>query len=234
MVHLRKAATSTAPASGHTTFNLPARTSAPTSPVFAYNVNPDVAVLSGVTEAMEYKLSTDNYWTSGTGLPIAFNIPSANLSYQVRSKATDVKFCSLIKSLTLLKAGNAPSSTYNATTQIISGLSTAMEISINSGAYFNSTASTYNMASIISNYAPGETINVNIRIRATATAPASLIKSLVITVPTIGLLSEPLFEATEETTEAAIEEIPEETLLETTEETIEEPITETTEEAFLF
>ncbi len=176
VIHLRKAETSTAPASGYTTFNLPARTSAPTTPIFIYNDsnNYEKAVLNGITGDMEYRLSTVTGWTSISGTSIAFDVPAANATYYVRNKAINDKFCSSAKTLTLTKAGTAPTSTYNLTTEIISGVTTAMEISINGSSYSPITATTFSLSGTI-NQASGAT-TVNIRKTAVASAPASLPK----------------------------------------------------------
>jgi hypothetical protein len=184
IINIRKAETSVAPLTDYTTFSLPARVSAPSAPIFVYNdsSNYDMAVLTGIADTMEYKLSTETIWTSVSGTSAAFDIPTANLTYQVRFKATSGSFCSSVKSLTLSKAGNAPSSTYNTATKTLSGVSTAMEISVDDGAYFNSTGTTYNLTSILDMYAPGSIVTVNIRTRATTTAPASLVKTITITV----------------------------------------------------
>lgn len=178
-LYLRKAATSTTPITSYTTFKIPARPSAPSTPIFVYNDPnyPGKAVLNGLNDGMQYKKSSDTEWiniSSDTG--IVFDIPTTSVTYYVRNKATEQAFISANKSITLSKAGSTPSCSYNSTTEMITSLSTRMEMKIGSGAYEDVTATTFSTTELIDSLLNGRTLTITIRFKATATAPASLEK----------------------------------------------------------
>jgi hypothetical protein len=182
VINIRKAETESSPVTHYTTFSLPARSTAPSTPAFTYNnpANYGMAVLSGINDTMEYCLSTSSTWTPITTETIVFEIPEANQTYYVRYKSTSTTFASRNRSITLSKSGNAPGSSYNTTTETISSLSTSYEISLNGGAYSSCTASTMLMTDYINSNTPGSILIVSIRTSATSSQPASLIKTITI------------------------------------------------------
>ena len=144
-IYLRKSATSTSPVTAPTLFELPARPSAPTTPVFVYNdaSYPGKVILTGLTSNMQYRKSSDANWINvGGNTTIVFDISSSG-TYYVREKATTQSFASYNKSITLYKPGNAPSCNYNSSTELITSLNTSMEMKIGNGQYMPVTDTTF-------------------------------------------------------------------------------------------
>lgn len=181
-INIRKAATSDNPITNYTTLNLPARKAAPTAPCFVYNNNNyyDKAVLTNVTSDMEYKISSDVLWTAVVSDDIVLEIPNSSVTYYIRYKSTSENFASQNKSISLSKKSTAPSLTYNTTTETITGLSTAMEISYNGSEYIpiEKGVNSLDLSERITKLA--EPLIINIRRSATATTPASMIKAFTI------------------------------------------------------
>jgi hypothetical protein len=179
-IHIRKSATSTTPATNFTSIALPKREAAPAEAIFNYTDtdNYDKAVLEGISDAMEYRLSTATQWQDISGDSIVFEIPTSSVTYYVRTKATETDFASSHKSLTLYTRPSAPSCSYNTTTENITSLDTSNEISINGGAYFSATSTTYNLSEIVDDIDSGDTLEIYIRKAATSTRPASAVLTL--------------------------------------------------------
>lgn len=179
-INIRKAATSNEPITNYTTLILSARKAAPTTPVFVYNNDNyyDKAILTGVTSDMEYKASSDTSWTAIGNDDVVIDIPAANTTYYVRYKSTTDEFASQNRSVILSKRAAAPTSTYNTTTETITGLSTAMEISYNGSEYITVETTSMNMSEIIDELT--EALTINIRKSATSTVPASANKTITI------------------------------------------------------
>lgn len=181
-LYLRWAATDTAPASAYSTFSLPARPTAPTTPKFLYNDSryPGQAVLSGLSAGMQYRKSTDTAWaniTNANANEIVFDIPAATATYYVRTGATDEAFASANKSVSLAKPGTVPNCTYNSTTEMISSLSTSMEMQIGDGAYIPVSGTTFSTTELIDSLPSGGSLSIHVRKMATETAPASAVKT---------------------------------------------------------
>lgn len=175
---LRKAATASDPITAKTTLVLPARPKAPTTPVFVYNdeKHPGKVVLNGVTADMQYKTATDTTWTDvASDAAVVFDIPAASTSYYVRTKSTSETWASANKSLKLASKAAAPTCSYKAATETISGLSSTMEISFDGSAYTAIAAgtTTYCLTEMINNIQANGTLEIKVRRIATATAPAS-------------------------------------------------------------
>ena len=178
--HIRKAASGTVPATAATQVPIPARSGAPSAPIFVYNQtgNYDRAALTETSSAMEYRLSTQTAWISCTGSDIAIDIPTANATYYVRTKGvTGTSVASQNKTLTLLKRGTAPGTSINTTNETIGALSTAMEMQINNSAFtaIETATSAYDVSGLINSLTSGTT-TINIRTAATSTAPASALR----------------------------------------------------------
>ena len=177
-IYLRKSATSTSPVTAPTLFELPARPSAPTTPVFVYNdaSYPGKVILTGLTSNMQYRKSSDANWINvGGNTTIVFDISSSG-TYYVREKATTQSFASYNKSITLYKPGNAPSCNYNSSTELITSLNTSMEMKIGNGQYVPVTATSFSVSSLIDTLTYGSSTTISIRYKETETAPASLEK----------------------------------------------------------
>ncbi len=172
-LHLRWAATSTTPISGATLFNIPARPATPSSLTFDYSVHGQ-ATLKGVTTAMQYKKSTETTWTdvqSNDG--VVFEIPAVSTSYNVRVKATAQSFASANRTITLYKAGSAPSCTYDLNNEQIKYLSTKMEMQIGGGAFSPVTETSFSTTDLINTIPQGGSIVIQVRNMATVTSPTS-------------------------------------------------------------
>lgn len=175
-IYLRKAATTTTPITAYTVFKIPRRPVAPTTPKFIYNDvdNPDKIIFSGLTTDMEYRRSTDTDWTNVPASGLVYDPQTTSVVYHVRNKATTDTWASAYKSVTMAAMPKAPTISYNASTETLSKLGTAYEISFDGGEYTALTSSTYNLSAQIDNIPPNGTLVVSVRRRATATAPAGL------------------------------------------------------------
>ncbi len=172
-LYLRKAATSTEPISDYTAFKISARPTAPKTPVFVYNDLSGRAVLDGVTLDMQYRKSTDTTWTDvNNEAGIIFSIPTASETYYVRTRANDQSFASANKSLTLVKQGAAPGCTYNKKTEMITSLTTKMEMKVGTDIYRPVEATSFSTTDLIDHLYTGS-LTISVRTQATATAPAS-------------------------------------------------------------
>ncbi len=101
--------------------------------------------LTGVTTAMEYKLSTASGWSSGTGSDIT---GLANGTYYVRVKAAGTVLASDAQNLTIAAfvgtKESQPAATFTATgpnTGTLSGVASGMKYRIDSGSFINITSS---------------------------------------------------------------------------------------------
>lgn len=178
VLSIRVAGNSTTQQSNPWTVTLPIRPATPSTCAFVYNdpTNVGKAVLTGLTNDLEYQLKGADSWTTGDGSLIVFDLPSSSTTYYVRVKSTDSSFASNTKSLTLSKPGSAPSCSYSTTTELISSLSTAMEMKIGNGVYTPVTGTTFSTTSLLDNISSGSTLTISIRKIATESAPASLDK----------------------------------------------------------
>lgn len=175
-LYLRKAATATEPVTAATLFELPGKLATPTTPVFIYNddAHPGQAVLSGVNAGMQYRKSADASWTDiPNEQDIIFDLPTSATTYYIRNKATDHAFASSNKSLTLASPGAAPLCSYSRTTEMITSLTTKMEMKIGNGAYTPVSETKFSTTELIDSLPSGASIAITVRTQATATAPAS-------------------------------------------------------------
>ena len=182
-LYLRKAATLTDPITHYTTFAIPARPSAPSGSAFVYNDanNPDKVVLTGVNSTMQYKKSTDSVWIDITTTTILFDPQSSSATYNLRIKASSQNFASATKNLSMAAKPSAPTCAYNSSTETITGLSTAMEISFDNGGYTAiASGTTYVLTGLIDLIPTGGSLVVDVRKKATSSAPASLVKTFTI------------------------------------------------------
>lgn len=173
-IYLRKAATATSPVTAYTTFAIPRRPAAPSTPKFVYNDtnNPDKIVFSGLTTDMQYRRSTDTTWIAVPDSGLVYEPQDTAIVYYVRKIATNDTWASAYKTITMVAMPAAPSISYNESTEVLSKLGTAYEISFDGGAYTALTSSTYNLSGLIDNIAPSGTLEVNVRKKASASAPA--------------------------------------------------------------
>ncbi|MCL2200513.1 MAG: hypothetical protein FWB75_00980 [Oscillospiraceae bacterium] len=181
-VHIREAATATAPFTDHVTIVLPGRPAAPTAGVFVFNnpTYPDQAVLMGLDSRMEFRLGTTAAWTAFDGSNPVVGVPAANQTYQIRFRGTGGAFPSAVRSLTLTARAAAPNVTVNTTTERLSGVTVNHEVSINGGPF---TAVTGEMAAgfttgttiadMTDDIAPGSTVTLSFRIPAIDSRAAS-------------------------------------------------------------
>lgn len=179
-LYLRKASTSTTPISAPTLFNIPRRPVAPTTPNFNYNdANyPDKIVFIGLTTDMEYRKSTDANWVDVPASDLVFDPQTTFVTYYVRNKATNDTWASAYWSVGMASMPKAPTIYYDKTTENLTRLGTAYEISFDGGAYTALTSSTYNLSTQIDNIPPNGTLLVHVRRKATTTAPAGQIATL--------------------------------------------------------
>jgi len=181
-LYIREAATSTTPYTDYATINIPARPTAPTAGMFVFNDSsyPNQAVLTGLNNQLEYRLSTDTTWTPFSGTNPVLNIPTAAQVYYIRYIGTSAAFPSANKSLTLATTANAPSTSINTTTELLTNINTSLEFKINNGSYTavtSSIVSDYTSGALVSdmidNITAGNTVTLTFRTQATQTTPAS-------------------------------------------------------------
>jgi hypothetical protein len=137
-----------------------------------------------VKDTIEYKLSTGTSYTACTDTKIAVTSGTAALIYNVRVASTTSAFASTALSVTVPARAAAPSATYAAATDNITGVTSLMEwVKIATA----TTTPDFSSPSVVTGTtigrsAIGDTATyVAIRIKATATAPVSQVK--VVTVP---------------------------------------------------
>lgn len=181
-IYLRKAATTTTPITAYTVFKIPRRPVAPTTPKFIYNDvdNPDKIIFSGLTTDMEYRRSTDTDWTNVPASGLVYDPQTTSVIYYVRNKATTDTWASAYKSVTMTAMPKAPTISYNKSTETLTKLGTAYEISFDGGEYTALTSSTYNLSAQIDNIPSNGALLVSVRRRATSTAPAGLVATLTV------------------------------------------------------
>ena len=181
-IYLRKAATATTPITASTVFKIPRRPVAPSTPKFIYNDvdNPDKIIFSGLTADMEYRRSTDTYWTDAPASGLVFDPQTTSVVYQVRNKATADTWASANRSVTMAAMPKAPTIYYSESTETLTKLGTAYEISFDGGPYTALTSSTYNLSAQIDNIPANGTLLVSVRRRATSTAPAGIVATRII------------------------------------------------------
>ena len=181
-LQIREAATSVAPYSDAAQFSIPARPSAPSGLAFVYNNSsyPDNAVLTGLNNTLEYKLSSDTTWTAYNGSNPVFSIPASNATYNVRVKATVSTPFSNNLSISLLTRGSAPSTSINTTTELLASITVNHEVSISGGAYIPVTSTMVTdytsgtaISTMIDGISGGNTMTLSVRTLATQSAPAS-------------------------------------------------------------
>jgi len=143
---------------------------------------PSAVKFDGLTEtislndSMEYRANATEDFTSvahgATTIPL--DVGASAQSYQVRAKATDTVFASGILAVAVPARAAAPVALYDGLVDKITGVSSAMEYSLNDGTAWASASET----SIPRNVFGGVAATVLIRIKATATAPSSYIRSV--------------------------------------------------------
>ena len=173
---IRTKATSLAAASESVSITLSKRASAPTGLTLDYANEK----MTGITaDALEYSTGTNWSTISATYLGLGSIISNtANVTLQIRTKATSSDPASDAESYTLTKRASAPSATLSYATEKLSGVTTEMEYSIDDWTTTDSvTSSTYDVSSLIP--ANGESSKIlKVRIKATSTAFCSQAKSI--------------------------------------------------------
>uniref|UniRef100_UPI00286F40FB hypothetical protein n=1 Tax=Anaerosporobacter sp. TaxID=1872529 RepID=UPI00286F40FB len=173
---IRVKATSTIPASQIAEIVIPRRIATPLATNVKFEGTSETILLS---DTMEYRIGTTGDYTSveegKTSLDVT--VDSVAKTYQIRVKATAEKFASLPLAVTVAKRAAAPSAVYTAASDAITGVSTAMEYSLDGGSTWISSTTTTIPRSVFGN----ETALVKVRVKATATAAKSEVKD--ITVP---------------------------------------------------
>lgn len=159
------------------------RPAAPANVSFVYNPLTDKMTLQNVDSTMEYRLSTaseDAWLPCTTGMEL--DVPTSKKTYYVRYAATESASESQSVSVILASSASAPSCTYNRTTELVSGLTSEMEISFNDGAYapYTGIDGTFDMDDYVTAIPSDSTLTVNIRKSATSTNPPSKVKSITI------------------------------------------------------
>lgn len=80
---------------------------------------------------MEYRIGTEFPWTACEGNNISVPAPNKDTEYHVRYQATETEEESKLIVLPLAARAPAPAVTYDSTAEVISGLSSEMEVKLN-------------------------------------------------------------------------------------------------------
>ncbi|MGG3892091.1 hypothetical protein, partial [Metabacillus fastidiosus] len=131
-----------------------------------------------LNDTMEYRLGTTGDYTAvGTGVTsLSVDVGNVALSYQVRIKATNDKFASVPLTVSVAKRAGAPAAVYTASSDAITGVSTAMEYSLDDGKTWISVVATSIPRTAFGN----DATVVKVRTKATATAAKSEIKDVAV------------------------------------------------------
>ncbi|MFJ6268340.1 hypothetical protein ACIQGW_25685, partial [Lysinibacillus xylanilyticus] len=129
-------------------------------------------------DTMEYRLGTTGDYTAvGTGVTsISVDVGTAALNYQVRIKATNDKFASAPLTVSVAKRAAAPAAVYNASSDAITGVSTAIEYSLDDGKTWISIAASSIPRTVFGN----DVTVVKVRVKATEKAAKSEIKEVAV------------------------------------------------------
>jgi len=162
------------PASIAVTLVIPRRPAAPAPSAVRFD-GPTESILA--TAALEFRAGTAGSFTpvpSGdTRIPVI--IGTTSQIYQMRFRATDTAFMSATLSVTVPVRATAPNAVFNSTQNAITGVTNAMEYSLN-GDTWTTVTGTSIPRSVIGNAAR----TVQVRIRATTAAPASNIREVAV------------------------------------------------------
>ena len=130
------------------------------------------------TALMEFRASATGTFTSvsagTTRIPV--NAGTSSQNYQVRVKATDTKFASATRTVTVPARAAAPNAAYNSSTGRIIGVSTNMEYSIDGGTSWKPVITSFISRIELGNAA----VTAMVRIKATSTAPSSSIRNVAV------------------------------------------------------
>jgi hypothetical protein len=154
---------------------LPKRPPAPTSADVRYD---GLTESITATDLMEFRVGTTGSFTAvpAGAIKIPVNAGSSTQGHQIRTKATDTMFASATHTVTVPARATAPSTMYDGLADMITGVSNAMEFSLNDGEAWTSITASNIPRSVFGNNAK----SVMVRIRATAAAPSSEIRSVAV------------------------------------------------------
>ncbi len=131
-----------------------------------------------VNDLMEYWVGTTGALTpvpdGATSIPA--NVSSSAQSYNVRIKPTGTTFASATLTFSVPARAAAPKAVYNGSTDMITGVSTAMEYSLDSGTTWIACTGTTIARSVFGDDAK----TVKVRTKATATTPMSNVKDVAV------------------------------------------------------
>ena len=178
-LRIRTRGTSSAAASQAAPIALPRRQATPRAADVKFDAlaGPnDAGAITGVTNLMEFRIGTSGTFDPVTGATIPVAPGTSSQRYQIRVAATTTAPASVILNVTVPARASAPNAVYNSSTDMITGVSTAREYSLD-GTNWNRCIST-----TIPRSAFGSAATVQVRTAATATRPASNIRS--VSIPT--------------------------------------------------
>ena len=126
------------------------------------------------SDTMEFRRTTTGNWilatTGQANFPVTLG--TANVTYQVRTRATINQFASATLNVTVPRRPAAPNANFNAASNAITGVSTAMEFSLNGGQTWTRATASNIPRAILGNSA----VAVHVRVAATATNAASVVR----------------------------------------------------------
>ena len=180
-LRIRFAATATVPASDAQILILPRRPAAPLATAARFDGFTESLILA---DTMEYRAGTAAAipWTpvpSGQS-SVSVSLGTAAVTHQVRIRATASSFASAALNVSVPRRPVAPNAVYNAATDRITGVTTAMEFSLDGGATWTRVTGTFIPRDVFGN--DGITV---VRIRTAATATAAVSEERLLRVPAI-------------------------------------------------
>jgi hypothetical protein len=172
-MQIRVKATTTEPASLATDLAIQRRPATPSENDVKFDGISETVL---VDDTLEYRMGTTGDFTSvsdgETFIPV--DVAEASHSYQIKVKATDTTFASAARTITVPARPAAPTAVYDIINDRITGVTTAMEFSLDDGETWTDCSGTILDRSIFGY----EEIVVQLRIRATDKAPVSFVQDI--------------------------------------------------------
>ena len=128
-----------------------------------------------MNDTMEHRANASASWVAvqhgQASAPVDLH-PTAVSAWQVRTRGTETQFASAVLNVSIPRRLAAPNATFNVASNAITGVSTAMEFSVDGGQTWTRVAATTIPRIILGN----DAVVVHVRIAATAGNAASAVR----------------------------------------------------------
>ena len=174
-LYIRYKAAGGAAASVPTIIVLPRRPAAPTAAAAAFDMFSESIAINTVLD-IEFRTGRSGNFTPAPAGGIPVNLGSSSPPYQVRFRATSDSFASAVRTINVPSRGAAPTTAlYNSSSAAITGVTTAMEYSVDNSSWIRVTGTTIPRAEL-----GAGTVTVRLRFAATSTRPASQFRTITV------------------------------------------------------